>query len=116
MNCPHCGRPTVKGCKTCTGSHCQEAQHFAMVARNARKNSPATSSVWLRSATNEALKRLATPMGTTKMPIELLRDEVGSLYCELQAALAARDPLWIEEVQEALVDAQRELKEAEKEV
>lgn len=43
------------------------------------------------------------------MDIEQLRDELSSLYCELKAAQVAGDSEWIEEVQEAIVEAQKEL-------
>lgn len=47
------------------------------------------------------------------MDIEQLRDEVGSLYCELQAAIQTGDNDWIADCQEALKEAQEELREAE---
>lgn len=49
------------------------------------------------------------------MPIELLRDEVGSLYCELKAALSSGDTEWIADVEAALKEAEKELREAEEE-
>ncbi len=47
------------------------------------------------------------------MEIEQLRDELASLYCELKAAQLSGDDEWIEEVHEALKEAQKELAAAE---
>ena len=47
------------------------------------------------------------------MPIELLRDELSSLYNELQEARLSNDPQWAQDVLEAITDAQKELAKAE---
>ena len=49
------------------------------------------------------------------MDIEQLKDEIGSLFCELQAAQASGDDQWLDDCRSALEDAQKELQKAEEE-